>query len=62
MFSSASSDKRLTATGEKIPSRPRTMWRSTTWVVIFATNVFCRTLMHVSGGIARISFFVVGVV
>lgn len=43
MVSTCASDKPLTTTGEKIFSRPRMRWRSTTCVVTFATKVFCWT-------------------
>lgn len=43
IFSTSESDKLLTTTGEKIFSRPRIMWRSTTWVVTFATNTLSKT-------------------
>ncbi len=41
--STSASDNPLTTTGEKIFSRPRMIWRSTTCVVMLATNVFCWT-------------------
>lgn len=41
--SASASESWLTATGEKMVSRPRTMCRSTTWVVMFAIKVFWET-------------------
>jgi hypothetical protein len=43
MASTSESVIKLTTTGEKILSIPRTMWRSMTWVVMFAIKIFSWT-------------------
>ncbi len=51
MASASGSASLLTTRGEKMSSMPRTMWRSMTWVVMFAMKAFWETCVGVMEGL-----------